>query len=191
METMERYVRAVQKQETPGILWFLEYPPLFTQGRSTKDHLITSPFPIIKTARGGKTTYHGPGQRVAYFIHALSNRDLKKYVYFLEEWIIEALAALSVKGERRPEGVGVWVSTHHGYAKIAAIGVRVQGWVTSHGISVNLNPDLRHYRFIDPCGLKNTPVTSIQSLGHDVPMQQLDEALLSCFDRIYEKVMIL
>lgn len=187
---MAQYVSAVQKRETPAILWFLEYPPLFTQGRSAKDNSIAAPFPVVKTARGGKTTYHGPGQRVVYLIHVLSNRDLKRYIYFLEEWVIQSLAVLCVKGERRPEGVGVWVSTPQGYAKIAAIGVRVQGWITSHGVSINVGPDLSHYQFIEPCGLKNAQVTSIQALGHDVSMPQLDEALLECFERTYTKVMV-
>jgi lipoyl(octanoyl) transferase len=166
-------------------IWLLEHPPLYTAGTSAKttDLLDSQGFPVFDTGRGGQFTYHGPGQRVAYVMINLNRRerDLRKYVTALEQWIIDTLAEFDITGERRDGRVGIWVKTSDDVnqieEKIAAIGVRVSQWITFHGIAINLNPNLGHFSGIVPCGLPQFGVTSFHKLGKIVSMEQLDEAL--------------
>jgi lipoyl(octanoyl) transferase len=176
------------------MVWLLEHPPLYTSGTSGKPGDLLDPrFPMFATGRGGQLTYHGPGQRVAYVMLNLKRRrpDVRAYVAGLEEWIIRTLAAFNVRGERREDRVGVWVSRPDKGAefedKIAAIGVRLRHWVSFHGISINVNPDLEHFDAIVPCGVANPRygVTSLSDLGHLVSMADMDIALRQAFTDVF------
>jgi lipoyl(octanoyl) transferase len=161
----------------------LEHPSLYTAGTSAnKNDLLSSQFPVYETGRGGEYTYHGPGQRVAYVMMDLKKQmqtpDIKKYIWTLEEWIIQTLSEFDIAGERRDGRVGIWVVMPNGEeSKIAAIGVRIRHWITFHGIAINLNPDLAHFGGIVPCGISNHGVTCINDLNPDVSMDDLDAAL--------------
>ncbi len=180
---MEDTVADIHAGTSPEQLWFLEHPPLYTAGTSAKaQDLLTPQFPVFETGRGGQYTYHGPGQRIAYVMLNLKQRqktpDIKDYIYQLEQWIIDTLAEFKIKGERREGRVGIWVVKPDGReAKIAAIGVRIRHWVTYHGISINLNPDLTHFNGIVPCGISEHGVTSLEDLGVKATMEELDIAL--------------
>jgi lipoyl(octanoyl) transferase len=182
---MEGRVSAIQAEAAPECVWFLEHPPLYTMGpRGHADDLLGLPnHPVFQTPRGGQTTYHGPGQRIIYLMLDLNARyqDIRRYVYELEEWIIQALAVFDVKGERREGRVGIWVLKNGQECKIAALGVRVQKWVTSHGIAINAHPDLDAYRTIVPCGLKEYGVTSLKDLGLSVTLEEVDWVLRKTF----------
>lgn len=184
---MEQRVADIRNGAQPECVWFLEHPPLFTAGTSAKAQDLLKPrFPVHETGRGGQYTYHGPGQRVAYVMLNLKQRydlpDIKHYVWSLEEWVIRTLADFDIKGYRIDGRVGIWVSDKNGLeSKIAAMGVRVRHWVTYHGISINLNPDLSHFDDIIPCGISDAGVTSFQALGKDVTFEQLDAALKANF----------
>lgn len=187
---MESRVETIAKADGNEAVWLLEHPPLYTGGTSARAaDLLDARFPVFETGRGGEYTYHGPGQRVAYIMLNLKKRqqvpDLKKYVWQLEEWIIQALSHLGVTGERREGRVGIWVKTGNTEAKIAAIGVRVRHWVTYHGIAINNTPDLSHFNGIVPCGVADYGVTSLASLGRDVSMEELDEALKASFSAAF------
>lgn len=187
---MEQRVVAIYGGLAPECIWLLEHPPLYTAGTSAKGQDLLKPrFPVFETGRGGQYTYHGPGQRVAYAMLDLRNRskapDLKKYVCDLEEWIIRTLSDLDIKGERRKGRVGIWVDTKEGEKKIAAIGVRVRHWITFHGISININPDLSHFDGIIPCGISEYGVTSCHALGKEVSARDVDEALRRNFERVF------
>jgi lipoyl(octanoyl) transferase len=194
---MDRRVAAIIAGEAPELVWLLEHPPLFTSGTGTRteDLAGASRFPLFETGRGGRLTYHGPGQRVAYVMLDLRQRgqDLRRYVAALEEWIIATLASFGVEGERREDRVGVWVRRPSLGAgredKIAAIGVRVKKWVTLHGISLNVAPDLTHYDGIVACGVADPKqgVTSLRDLGMQVSMIDVDAALRASFDRIFTR----
>ena len=162
-------------------VWLLEHPPLYTAGTSADKAELLTParFPVFRTGRGGRYTYHGPGQRVAYAMLDLTarGRDVRAYVAALEDWLIATLARLGVAGERSSEGVGIFV----GGAKIASIGVRVRRWVTLHGVSLNVAPDLEHFSGIVPCGLHETPITSLAALGAETDMARVDAALRASF----------
>ncbi len=187
---MERRVAAIRAGDAPEYVWLLEHPPLYTAGTSAKPDDLLSPdrFPVHSTGRGGQYTYHGPGQRIAYVMLDLSRRgkDIGAYVHALEDWVMATLCVFGVKGEIREGRVGVWVARGDGGIgredKIAAIGVRVRRWVTFHGISLNVNPELEHYSGIVPCGVKNHGVTSLAGLGKSVTMDEVDEALRACFE---------
>jgi len=175
-------------------VWLLEHPPLYTAGTSGKaGDLLQSRFPLYPSGRGGQLTYHGPGQRVAYVMLDLKRRrpDVRAYVAALEEWIIRTLAAFNVRGERREDRVGVWVSRPDKGAgfedKIAAIGVRLRRWVSFHGIAINVEPDLSHFSGIVPCGVVDPRygVTSLVDLGHLVGMEEVDIALKRAFEEIF------
>lgn len=186
MQKMQARVTAVQAGAEEWA-WFLEHPPIYTAGTSAKpkDLLHAEGFELHTTGRGGQYTYHGPGQRVVYAVLDLKARahargtqpDLRLYVQQLEQWIIGALSTLGVESFLREGRIGVWVNTPQGEAKIAALGVRVQQWVTSHGIAINLNPDLSHYAGIVPCGISQYGVTSLRALGCHASMAELDAAL--------------
>lgn len=187
---MERRVAGIRAGTEDEAVWLLEHPPLYTAGTSAKAADLLNPqFPVYDTGRGGQYTYHGPGQRVAYVMLDLKKRtpipDIKKYVWQLEEWIIRTLAVLGVKGERREGRVGIWVVTPIGEAKIAAIGVRVRHWVTYHGISINISPDLAHFSGIVPCGIKEYGVTSLSALGIEGSMEEVDAALKENFAPVF------
>lgn len=181
-------------------VWLLEHPPLYTSGTSANpiDLLDHNRFPVYESRRGGEYTYHGPGQRIAYAMLDLNKRekDVRKYVWNLEEWVIQTLDQFNVKGERREGRVGVWVVRNDKPLradgtpqedKIAAIGVRIRRWVTFHGISINVEPDLEHFSGIVPCGITGHGVTSLVDLGLPVTIHDVDIALKHCFSEIFEK----
>jgi lipoyl(octanoyl) transferase len=183
---MEARVADIRAGTASELVWLLEHPPLYTAGTGARDEDLVDPhlLPVYRAGRGGKFTYHGPGQRVAYVMLDLARRksDPRAYVRDLEEWIIRALGRFGLCGERREGRVGIWISHANGSeAKIAAIGVRIRRWVSFHGISINLNPDLSHYRGIVPCGIHAHGVTSLATEGIDANMPALDEAMRLSF----------
>ncbi|HEU0018356.1 MAG TPA: lipoyl(octanoyl) transferase LipB [Methyloceanibacter sp.] len=186
-EAMEARVAAILEGRAPEAVWLLEHPPLYTAGTSAaaEELLELSRFPVFMTGRGGRFTYHGPGQRVAYVMLDLSarDRDVHAFVHALEDWLIATLARLGVEGERREGQIGVFV----GEAKIASIGIRLRHWVSFHGISLNVDPNLEHFAGIVPCGL-TSPVTSLAAIGADADMQQVDGALRASFEEIFGAV---
>lgn len=192
LNAMEQIVADIKSGDDSDQIWLLEHPPLYTAGTSANaSDLLKSEFPVFETGRGGEYTYHGPGQRVAYVMMDLKKQmqtpDIKKYIWMLEEWIIRTLANFGVKGERREGRVGIWVVMNDGSeSKIAAIGVRIRHWITFHGISINLDPDLSHFDGIVPCGISNHGVTSLYALGKThISMDDLDKALKDNFDYAY------
>jgi len=169
-------------------VWLLEHPPIYTAGTSARDEdLIEARFPVYRTGRGGQFTYHGPGQRVAYAMLDLKRRkpDVRAYVCDLEEWLIQALAELGVKGERRQGRVGIWVQRGMREDKIAALGVRIKRWVSLHGVALNVDPDLSHFTGIVPCGVTQHGVTSLADLGIVASMADVDVALKRSFGKIF------
>jgi lipoyl(octanoyl) transferase len=178
--TMEERVAAIRAGTAPELVWLVEHPPLYTAGTSAEPHELLSPdrFPVFATGRGGKYTYHGPGQRIAYVMLDLDarGRDLRAYVASLEGWIIAALADLGVAARVIHGKIGVWTESPAGTAKIAAIGVRVRHWVSYHGLAINVAPSLAHFDGIVPCGLSD-PVTSLSALGLPATMADVDDAL--------------
>lgn len=188
---MERLVAGIRAGTERETVWLLEHPPLYTAGTSARreDLLDAAALPVFETGRGGQYTYHGPGQRIAYVMLDLGRRgnDLRGYVCDLENWIIATLAHFNVRGERREGRVGVWVAREGGREdKIAAVGVRVRRWVTFHGISLNVDPDLGHYGGIVPCGIREHGVTSLADLGQPTAMAEVDMALRAGFDPLFE-----
>ena len=187
---MEERVAQIIAGDAGELIWFVEHPPLYTAGASAKESdLIDARFPVFKTGRGGQYTYHGPGQRVVYLMLDLKRRkpDARAYVRDLEEWLILALTSLGVRGETRKGRVGIWVSHHGREDKIAAIGVRLRRWVTYHGVSLNVAPDLSHYSGIVPCGIGADVggVTSLDALGVRVSMAEVDAALRESYEEIF------
>lgn len=187
---MEARVADIRAGEAGERVWLLEHPPLYTAGVSARpEDLIDARFPVHKTGRGGQFTYHGPGQRVAYVMLDLDQRgrDIRGFVRGLERWIIGALAEFGVEGEVKDGRVGVWVTRKGpGWSredKIAAIGVKVRKWVSFHGISLNVEPDLDHFGGIVPCGIRDHGVTSLHDLGVLASMDEVDAALKSSFER--------
>jgi lipoyl(octanoyl) transferase len=183
---MEARVAAIRAGTAPELVWLLEHPPIYTAGTSARDADLLDPdrLPVHHTGRGGQYTYHGPGQRIAYVMLDLLRRrlDVHCYVHQLEEWAIRALARFDVRGGRRDGRVGIWVVRSDGSeAKIAAIGVRVRRWVTYHGVAINLDPDLDHYRGIVPCGISEHGVTSLAALGIAATLADVDSALRASF----------
>lgn len=195
---MEQRVAAIAAGEAAECVWLLEHPPLYTAGTSAQaaDLIDAAGLPVYRTGRGGQYTYHGPGQRIAYVMLDLRRRtpaggvpDLRRFVAALEEWIITALDSFNVRGERREDRVGVWVRRPEKgdgvEDKIAAIGIRVRRGVTFHGISLNVEPDLSHYRGIVPCGIRGHGVTSLVDLGLPVTLGDADVALRVAFETIF------
>lgn len=177
---MEARVAAIQAGTADELIWLLEHPPVYTAGTSADPaELIDPRFPVFPAGRGGRYTYHGPGQRIGYVMLDLSrrNKDVRCYVHALEGWVIAALAQLDIDSFRAPGRVGIWTRDGGQEAKIGAIGVRVKRWVTMHGFSVNLAPDLADFGGIVPCGLPEFPVTSAARLGKDIPPATFDAAL--------------
>jgi len=178
---MERRNTAVQAGEARELIWLLEHPPLYTAGTSSDPaELLSQDFPVYATGRGGRHTYHGPGQRVGYVILDLKRRqaDVRGFVHALEDWVIAALAEFGVSARAVDGRVGIWCDTPDGQeAKIGAIGIRIRKWVTMHGFSVNIDPDLSHFGGIIPCGISEYPVTSLAQLGIEIGLEAFDEAL--------------
>ena len=178
---MEARAAAVREGEAPELVWLLEHPPLFTAGTSADPAELTNPmnFPVFEAGRGGRYTYHGPGQRVVYLILDLEKRgkDIRCFVHALEGWMIAALADLGVVARRETGRIGIWTGEGADEAKIGAIGVRVRRWVTMHGLSINVAPDLSHFGGIVPCGIAEYGVTSLAALGLDPSMDRIDSAL--------------
>jgi len=174
---------AIGKGEAAELIWLLEHPPVYTAGTSAQiSDVLDQRFEIVEAGRGGKYTYHGPGQRIGYVLLDLRQRarDVRGYVHALEGWVIDTLSDFGVESWRSEAGVGIWTRDVDGSeAKIGAIGVRIRRWVTCHGFSVNLAPDLSHFSGIVPCGIAEKGVTSLARLGLDVSAQQWDEALLA------------
>lgn len=193
---MEARARAIFEGDAREMIWLLEHPPLYTAGTSAKREDLLQPdrFPVFDAGRGGEYTYHGPGQRVAYVMLDVAKRgkDIRKFVQGLERWIISALAHFNIDAETRDGRVGVWVDrTQPGGPrredKIAAIGVRLRRWVSFHGISLNVEPDLTHFHGITPCGISadGLGVTSLIDLGYPVDMAEADAALKQAFENIF------
>lgn len=198
LAAMEARVEAIIAGTAPELVWLIEHPPLYTAGTSANPADLLEPerFPVYPTRRGGEYTYHGPGQRVAYVMLDLNRRgrDVRAFVWHLEEWVIRALAAFNVTAERRPGRVGVWVVRPDrppqpdgtpAEDKIAAIGVRLRRWVSFHGVAINVEPDLAHFAGIIPCGIRGHGVTSLVDLGLPVAMTDLDLALRAAFDEVF------
>lgn len=190
---MEQRAADIAAGTAPECVWLLEHPPTYTAGTSarTEDLLTPERFPVFETGRGGQYTYHGPGQRVGYVMLNLKERgpDVRGFVRNLEEWLIRSLDAFNVKGERRGDRVGVWVRRPElgptREDKIAAIGVRVRKWVTFHGVSLNVEPDLEHFSGIVPCGVQEHGVTSLADLGQMVSMPEVDIVMKREFEEVF------
>lgn len=198
LATMEARVADIRAGRAPELVWLLEHPPLYTAGTSAKDIDLLQParFPVHVAGRGGQYTYHGPGQRVVYVMMDLRRRrqDVRRFVSDLEEWTIRTLGRFNVAAERRADRVGVWVVRPDKQPlpdgtpredKIAAIGVRIRHWVSFHGLSINVEPDLSHYAGIVPCGIAEHGVTSLVDLGLPVTLADLDTALAETFDDVF------
>ncbi|WP_393978579.1 lipoyl(octanoyl) transferase LipB [Xanthobacter agilis] len=191
--TMEARVAAIADGTAGEAVWLLEHPPLYTAGTSARpEDLVEARFPVFEAGRGGQFTYHGPGQRVAYVMLDLHRRapDVRRYVSALEAWLIGTLSAFNITGERREDRVGVWVRRHGDEDKIAAIGIRVRRWVTFHGISLNVEPDLSHFGGIVPCGVREHGVTSLADLGLPVSMPEVDAVLRVAFEEVFGRTIL-
>jgi lipoyl(octanoyl) transferase len=189
LAAMEARVAQIAAGTAPEAIWLLEHPPLYTAGTSATETDLVDPdrFPVHVAGRGGQYTYHGPGQRVVYVMLDLNKRgrDVRQFVCALENWIIATLAQFNVKGERRTGRVGVWVERNGHDDKIAAIGVKLRRWVSFHGMSINVEPDLTHFDGIIPCGIRDHGVTSLVDLGLPVTMADLDVALRATFSQAF------
>ena len=185
LATMEARAAAVREGTAPELVWLLEHPPLFTAGTSADPSELINPdhFPVFEAGRGGRYTYHGPGQRVGYVILDLEKRgkDIRRFVHSLEGWMIDVLADLGVSAHRASGRIGIWVGEGKAEAKIGALGVRVKRWVTLHGFSINVAPDLSHFSGIVPCGISEYGVTSLAELGKQIPLMGVDDALKRSF----------
>jgi lipoyl(octanoyl) transferase len=184
---MEQRAAAIRAGEARELIWLLEHPPLFTAGTSADPAELFNPraFPVYDAGRGGRYTYHGPGQRVGYVLVDLERRgrDVRRYVSALEGWVIDALAMLGIEAHRAPGRIGIWTDRDGVEAKVGAIGVRVRRWVTLHGFSVNVAPELSHFSGIVPCGIADLPVTSLAEMGVSCELDHFDLALRQGLDR--------
>jgi lipoyl(octanoyl) transferase len=196
LAAMETRIAAIAEGAAPELIWLLEHPPLYTAGTSARRQDLLQPdrFPVFETGRGGQYTYHGPGQRVAYVMLDLRTRgrDVRAFIKLLEHWIIGTLETFNVRGEIRNDRVGVWVRRPDRGPdvedKIAAIGLRLRHWVSFHGLSLNVEPDLEHFSGIVPCGVSQHGVTSLADLGLTASMTDVDGALEQAFRRIIAPV---
>lgn len=189
LATMDSHVNSIIMSGAPDRVWLLEHPPLYTAGTSAKAADMLNPrFPVYDVGRGGQYTYHGPGQRVGYVMMDLARKnkkDVRKFVFDLEQWLINSLAEFNIHAERRAGRVGLWVATEGTEKKIAAIGIRLRKWVSFHGVSINLEPDLEHFSGIVPCGIRTFGVTSLHDMGQFITMVELDMALRHHFERVF------
>ena len=197
---MEARANAIHKGDADECIWLVEHPPLYTAGTSAKREDLTDPdrFPVYTSKRGGQYTYHGPGQRVAYVMLDVGKRghDVRKFVHQLEEWVIATLAEFNLRGEIRDGRVGVWIvrddkpitaTGDKPEDKIAAIGIRIRKWVSFHGISINVEPELNHFGGIVPCGITEHGVTSLVDLGLPVTLDDVDVALKRTFQSVFSE----
>ena len=196
LKVMDERVDLIQKGNAKELVWLLEHPPLYSAGTSAKPQGLLTPnrFPVFKTGRGGQYTYHGPGQRVAYIMLDLNRRrrDIRAFVSSLETWIINTLSKFNIRGERRSDRIGIWVrrtdlNNSDREDKIGAIGIRIKRWVTLHGISINVSPDLEHFGGIIPCGIDGYGVTSFEDIGQPLEVYDLDVELRTEFDQLFGK----
>lgn len=200
LAAMEARAEAIARGDADEAIWLLEHPPLYTAGTSSRPEDLTEPdrFPVFQTGRGGQYTYHGPGQRVVYTMLDVKARggDVRCFVRALEGWVIAALAEFGIRGEIRPGRVGVWVvrpdrppapDGSPAEDKIAAIGIKLRRWISFHGLSINVEPDLSHFSGIVPCGIRDHGVTSLVDLGLPVTLADLDLALKATFGRAFGK----
>ena len=187
LRSMEERAAAVREGTERELVWLLEHPPLFTAGTSADSAELFNPqgFPVYEAGRGGRYTYHGPGQRVGYVVLDLEKRgkDIRCFVHSLEQWMIDTLAEVSVSAHRAPGRIGIWVGDGPSEAKIGALGVRVRRWVTLHGFAINVAPDLSHFAGIVPCGISEFGVTSLAALGKQIGFERVDCALKRTFLR--------
>jgi lipoyl(octanoyl) transferase len=185
LAVMEQRARLIRETGARECVWLLEHPPLFTAGTSADPAELINPlgFPVFEAGRGGRYTYHGPGQRVVYLMLDLDRRgrDVRRLVHSLEGWIINTLADLGIVAHRAADRIGIWVGDGQEEAKIAALGIRVRRWVTLHGIAINVDPDLAHFEGIVPCGISEFGVTSIAKVAEKMPMSRVDAALSGRF----------
>lgn len=181
---MEARAAAVTARTAPELVWLLEHPPVYTAGTSADPAEMLDPrFPVHRTGRGGRYTYHGPGQRIGYVVLDLRDRlrDVRNYVHAIEGWVIAALGECDIEAFRAPGRIGIWTLDQGIEAKIGAIGVRIRQWVTLHGFAINLDPDLTHFTGIVPCGIAEFPVTSAAKLGKQIAPERFDAALRATF----------
>lgn len=192
LDAMEARAAAIRAGDANEAVWLVEHPPLYTAGTSAVpgELLIPDRFPVFATGRGGRYTYHGPGQRVGYLMLDLDKRgrDIRCFVAKLEQWLIASLADLGIEARSEPGRIGIWTGHGVAEAKIGAIGVRVRRWVTFHGFAINVDPDLSHFSGIVPCGLGDFPVTSMARLGSPHGMEALDNALHRHFPAMLESL---
>lgn len=198
LRAMEDRVAQIAAGVAPEAIWLLEHPPLYTAGTSARPEDLTAPdrFPVFQAGRGGQYTYHGPGQRVVYAMLDLNHRgrDVRCFVHDMETWIIATLAEFGIRGERRAGRVGVWVTRPDKPAlpdgspredKIAAIGIKLRRWISFHGLSINVEPELSHFDGIVPCGIRSHGVTSLVDLGLPITMEDVDIALRKSFEEVF------
>ena len=187
---MEARVTGIHEGSETELLWFVEHPPVYTAGTSSnkKDLLNPTRFPVYQVGRGGQYTYHGPGQRVVYIMLNLNKRgkDVRGFIHNLEQVVINTLTEFGITGERRPGRVGIWVNETETEKKIAAIGIRIRHWITFHGISININPNLEHFSGINPCGISEFGVTSLTNLNVNCTLEDFDTALKRHFSKIFK-----
>ena len=191
IELMEKRVEGIYEDKASELLWFLEHPSIYTAGTSSndKDLLNENLFPVFRTNRGGQFTYHGPGQRVAYVMLNVRDRDynVKSFIRLLEQWIMNSLMDIGIKSFLIKGKVGIWVNNEE---KIASLGLRIRKGISFHGISLNINPNLEHFSGIIPCGNENSGVTSIEKIGLNIKKKEIDKILISNFKKIFEVKMI-
>lgn len=194
LKRMKKRVELIQSGKAIEQVWLLQHPPLYTAGTSAKDDdlIITDKFPVFETGRGGQYTYHGPGQRVIYLMLDLHNyrQDVRMYISLLERWLINTLSHLDVNATRMDDRVGIWVPTGQvssktKYEKIGAIGVRIRRWITSHGVSLNISPNLEHFSGIVPCGINDSGVTSLEKLKRETDIAKIDKLLKTEFLNVF------
>jgi len=193
LSEMEARAAAIREGSAPELVWLLEHPPVITGGTSAAEAELLEPgrFPVHRTGRGGRYTYHGPGQRIGYVLLDLDarGRDVRCYVSSLEDWLIRALGRLGVAARKAPGRIGIWTDDLHGHeAKIGAIGVRVRRWVSLHGFALNLDPDLTHFNAIVPCGIAEYPVTSLAALQRATEPEKFDDALAAEFPQFVQSL---
>lgn len=187
---MEARVTGIHEGSETELIWFVEHPPVYTAGTNSNKNDLLNPtrFPVHQVGRGGQYTYHGPGQRVVYIMLNLNKRgkDVRGFIHNLEQVVINTLTEFGITGERRPGRVGIWVNETQTEKKIAAIGIRIRHWITFHGISININPNLEHFSGINPCGISEFGVTSLTNLNVNCTLEDFDTALKRHFGKIFK-----
>ena len=192
LEEMKKRVDLIKSNKAEELIWFLEHEDVYTAGTSAKEEdLLEAKFPVFKVGRGGQYTYHGPGQRVVYFMLDLKKQffpnkpDIRKFIFNLEQIIIDSLSELNIDSFRREDRIGIWVKKGISEAKIAAIGIRISSWISFHGIAINISPDLKNFDGIVPCGISNYGVTSLQKIGGNIPIEKFDKILQQNIEKFF------